>query len=82
MWSTDEFLARFGDMIDDRVAEVLEELARDRPPPRLRSALAALLIALIGGVVARHSVLAVSAIWLSTAAVYLVAVRATGRRGS
>jgi hypothetical protein len=29
-WSDEEFLARFGDAIDDRVAEILDELLDER----------------------------------------------------
>ncbi len=45
MQSADEFLSRFGDVIDDRVAEMLDEMPDDRdarlPRRRLRPVLAA-----------------------------------------
>jgi hypothetical protein len=79
-------LDRFGDLIDDRIAELLDELLEEReaeaprPRPRLRSALVMLLVALAASVVFRESVLAVCAIWLSTAVVYLAATWAGLRR--
>jgi hypothetical protein len=74
----DEFLCRFGDLIDDRVADVLDEMLieRDeqRPRWRLRPGLAALslLLAAATSLVLRHSVLAVCTVWLSAAAVCLI----------
>ncbi len=79
-------LDRFGDLIDDRIAELLDELLEEREAhaprsrPRLWSALVMLLVALAASVVFRQSVLAVCAIWLSTAVVYLAATRAGLRR--
>jgi hypothetical protein len=76
--SADEFLWRFGDAIDDRVAEILDERdtlrPRSRPSPGL--AAIALLLAVAATLVLRHDVVAVCAVWLSTAAVCLAA-RAT-----
>jgi hypothetical protein len=77
--STDHFLCRFGDVIDDRVAEALDEILGERdalrPRWRLRPGLVALALLLAAGatVLMRHSVLAVSTVWLSTAAVCLAA---------
>jgi hypothetical protein len=81
--STDHFLCRFGDVIDDRVAEALDEILGEqdalRPRWRLRPGLAALALLLAAGatVLLRHSVLAVSTVWLSTAAVCLAAAWTT-----
>jgi hypothetical protein len=76
-----QFLDRFDDLIDDRIAELLDEReAQGRPRPRPRPAAAMLLIALTASVVLRHSALAVCAIWPSTAVVYLTAARAGMRR--
>jgi hypothetical protein len=81
--SDEDFLRRFGDAIDDRVAEIIDE--RDALRPRSRPgpgfAAAALLLAMAATIVLRHEAAAVCAVWLSTAAVCL-AVRAarTGRR--
>lgn len=83
MPSDEEFLWRFGDAIDDRVAEILDE--RDTLRPRSRPspgfAAIALLLAVAATIVLRHDAVAVCAVWLSTAAVCLAA-RATrpGRR--
>jgi hypothetical protein len=77
--STDHFLCRFGDVIDDRVAEALDEILGERdalrPRWRLHPGLVALALLLAAGatVLLRHSVLAVCTIWLSTAAVCLAA---------
>ncbi len=81
--STDHFLCRFGDMIDDRVAEALDEILGEqnepRPRWRLRPGLVALALLLATGatVLLRHSVLAVCTVWLSTAAVCLAAAWTT-----
>ena len=83
MQFADEFLSRFGDVIDDRVAGMLDEMPGDRdarlPRRRLRPVLAApgLLLALAASVVLRHSVLGVCTVWPSTAAIYLAATRTT-----
>jgi hypothetical protein len=81
--SADHFLCRFGDVIDDRVAEALDEILGEilgeqdalRPRWRLRPGLVALALLLAAGttVLLRHSVLAVCTVWLSTAAVCLAA---------
>lgn len=76
MQSTEEFLSRFGDVIDDRVAEVLDEILAERDARRrLRPGLAALalLLAVTASVVLRGSLLAVGLIWLGTAGVCLAA---------
>jgi hypothetical protein len=81
--SGDRFLCRFGDVIDDRVAEALDEILGERdalrPRWRLRPGLVALALLLAAGatVLVRHSVLAVSTVWLSTAAVCLAAAWTT-----
>lgn len=77
--SAGEFLFRFGDVIDDRVAELLDELLekRDVRPPhrplRLQLAALGLLFALAATAVLRHHLLAACAIWPSVASVYVVA---------
>ena len=77
-----QFPDRLGDLIDDRIAELLDEReAETGPRPRPGPAMAMLLIALTASVVLRHSVLAGCVIWLSTAVVYLTATR-TGMRRS
>ena len=79
----DEFMCRYGDLIDDRVADVLDEMITERdelrPRWRLRPGLAALslLLAAATSVVLSHSVLAVCTVWLSAAAVCLVAAWTT-----
>jgi len=73
--SAEEFVRRFGDAIDDRIAEILDE--RDALRPRSRPgpgfAALALLLAVAATIVLRHEEAAVSAVWLSTAAVCLAA---------
>jgi hypothetical protein len=79
----DEFLVRLGDVIDDRVAEVVEEMlgqrAALRPGAWLRPALAglALFLAAVASVMLRHDVVAVCTIWPCTAAIYLATIRCT-----
>jgi hypothetical protein len=86
MESTGSFLSRFGDAIDDRVADMLTELLDDRaatlPPGRQRLVLAALglLLAMVATVVLRGQPIAACTVWPSTAAVYLAATRRTRTR--
>ena len=81
--SAGEFPGRLGDAIDDRVAEVVEEMlgqqAALRPGAWLRPALAglALFLAAAASVMLRHNVVAVCTIWPCTAAIYLAAIRFT-----
>jgi hypothetical protein len=67
--SAEEYLCRFGDAIDDRVAEILDE--RDALRPRLRPrasfAVVALLPAMTATILLRHEAAAVCAVWLSAA---------------
>ena len=83
--SAEEFLGRFGDAIDDRVAEVVHEILDERdalrPRARPRPGLAALALLLATGatVLLRHSALAAGAVWLSVATIYLVSAAATAR---
>ena len=76
--SVEEFLWRFGDAIDDRVAEILDERDALRQRSRLSPGFAAiaLLLAVAATLVLRRDTAAVCAVWLSTAAVCLAA-RAT-----
>jgi hypothetical protein len=79
--SCDEFLSRFGDAIDDRVAELLPEILREQETslrrPRLSPWLvvAGLLIALAATIVLHRSVLAVCVVWAATAVACLAAAR-------
>jgi fatty acid desaturase len=88
MQSADEFLSRFGDVIDDRVVEVLDEVLDERdqrrPRPRFRLALAvlALILAVAASVLLRRSVLAVCTVWPSAAVIYLAAAQLAGARRS
>ena len=84
MESTGGFMSRFGDAIDDRVADMLTELLDDRaatlPPGRQRLVLAAfgLLLAMVATVVLRGQPIAACTVWPSTgSAVYLAATRRT-----
>jgi hypothetical protein len=65
--SAEEFLCRFGDAIDDRVAEVLDERDALRPRPRASFAVVALLPAVTATILLRHEAAAVCAVWLSAA---------------
>ena len=69
--SAEEFLCRFGDAIDDRVAEILDEREalrlRSRPRPRARFAVVALLPAMTATILLRHEAAAVCAVWLAAA---------------
>ena len=84
----DELLSRFGDAIDDRIADVLEEMLAERdaerPHRRFPRALGifSLLLALGVSILLRHSTLAVCTIWPATATVCLAAAWAArpGRR--
>ena len=81
----DGFPARVGDLIDDRIAEMLDERdARTRTRTRRLSPVLAVLgflIALLASLLLRHSALAVCTIWPSTAAVCLAArITTPGRR--
>ena len=82
----DEFLARFGDTIDDRIAETLDELLEERnatrPNARLLQVLGTvgLILTLAASVLLRHSALAVWMIWPPSAAVCL-AIAWTARTG-
>lgn len=81
--SGDEFPVGLGDVIDDRVAEVVDEMLgqRDAPRPgawpRLALAGLALFLAAVTSVMLRHNVVAVCTIWPCTAAIYLAATRFT-----
>jgi hypothetical protein len=83
MQSDGEFLVGLDDVIDDRIAEVVDEMLsqRDalRPGAWLRLALAglALFLAAVTSVMLRHNLIAVCAIWPCTAAIYLAAIRFT-----
>jgi hypothetical protein len=67
--SAEEFLWRFGDAIDDRVAEILDEreTLRPRPWPRASFAVVALLPTITATILLRHEAAAVCAVWLSAA---------------
>jgi hypothetical protein len=73
--SDEEFLSRFGDVIDDRIAEILDELLAEREAPRqhwrlpyLVGAVGLILAALAASILLRHTPVA----WLIWAATTLV----------
>jgi hypothetical protein len=74
--SAEEFLCRFGDAIDDRVAEILDERDALRPRPRASFAVVALLPTMCATILLRDEAAAVCAVWLS-AAVACLAVLTT-----
>jgi hypothetical protein len=74
----EEFLARFGDAIDDRVAEIVDELleerdsARQHRPGRYVSAASLILAALAATAVLRHNPVAWT-VWPSAVVISLAA---------
>lgn len=88
METGEAFLWRFGDAIDDRIAEILDELLDERDathqPRRLPHILAAvgltLTLALAASVLLRHDPLAAWTIWPSAAAICLAITWATRTR--
>jgi hypothetical protein len=76
--SEEELLSRFGDAIDDRIAEILDELLEERnaacPHRRLPQVLGTvgLILALITSVLLRHNALAAWTIWPATVTICLV----------
>jgi hypothetical protein len=84
----DEFWARFGDAIDDRVAELLDDLLDEReaarPPRPGRRALAAFgaaitAAAVLASIALRRSEIAVCAVWALMGIACLVATLLAGR---
>ena len=81
-WSTprsdEEFLSRFGDTIDDRITEILDELLEERNaarrPRRIPQILGTvtLMLALAASVLFRHSAIAWT-IWPAASVVCLIA---------
>lgn len=88
MRSEEEFLFQFGDAIDDRIAETLEELLEERnagcPHQRLPRVLgtAGLILALITSFFLRHNASAAWTIWPVTATICLVIAWAGSTRRS
>ena len=76
-----ESLVGLGDVIDDRVAEVVDEMLGQRDAlrpgtwPRLALAGLALFLAAVMSVMLRHDEIAVCLIWPCTAAIYMAATR-------
>ena len=76
--SEEELLSRFGDAIDDRIAEILDELLEERNATRPRRRLpqvlgtVGLILALITSVLLRHNALAAWTIWPATVTICLV----------
>jgi hypothetical protein len=88
IWSGEEFLARFGDAIDDRIAEILDELLDERNATHPRRCLPQVLgtvtfiFALTASVLLRDSALAAWTIWPATAAICLAIAWTTSIRRS
>ena len=78
--SEEEFFSRFGDAIDDRIAEILDELLEERnatrPHRRLPQVLGTigLIVCLITSVLLRHNALAAWTIWPATVTICLIIV--------
>jgi hypothetical protein len=80
MRTDEEFLAQFGDVIDDRVAETLDDLLRERAATRRRPRAwprvlgsAAVVLATAASAFVRHSAIAAWAIWPAVAVICLAA---------
>ena len=87
MRSEEELLSHFGDAIDDRIAEILDELLEERnarPHRRLPQVLGALglILALITSILLRHNALAAWTIWPATATICLVIAWTSSTRRS
>ena len=86
--SGEELLSRFGDAIDDRIAEILDELLDERnathPHRRLPQILGTLTLTLTlaASVLLRHNTLAAWTIWPATAAISLAIAWTTRTRRS
>jgi hypothetical protein len=82
----EELLARFGDAIDDRIAEIVDELleernsARQHPSGRYISAVSLILAALAASALLRHSPIAWT-IWPSAAVISLATAWTATRVG-
>ena len=77
-----EFLARFGDTIDDRIAETLDELLAQRDPPRrwpVFLSCGCLIAAAVAVSLVWHSAVA-WVIWPVTTVLCLSLTRLSGRR--
>ena len=81
--SDEEFLSRFGDAIDDRIAEILDELLQERNATRQHRRLpqvlstVSLILALAASVLLQHSAIAAWTIWPATAVICLTAAWTT-----
>ena len=81
--SDEEFLSRFGDAIDDRIAEILDELLEERNATRQHRRLpqvlstVSVILALAASVLLQHSAIAAWTIWPATAVVCLAAAWTT-----
>ena len=86
--SEEEFLSHFGDAIDDRIAEILDELLEERNATRPHRRLsqvpgtASLILALITSVLLRHNAPAAWTIWPATATICLVIAWTSSTRRS
>lgn len=71
------FLSRYGDLIDDRIAESLDELIDERlPRPTATRAVTVLVVAVVVvSVLLRHSAAAVAAVWGAAAVICLALTR-------
>lgn len=82
----EELLSRCGDAIDDRIAEILDELLDQRnaaPPPRRLSQIlgaVSLILALAASILLRHNPLAAWTIWPTAATICLTIARIRTRK--
>ena len=79
--STAEFLERYDDAIDDRVADMLEQYLRERPAPPVWPAIAVLVIVASLSLAASRSPFVVAAACVSTALIFLSARGMKSRNG-
>ena len=87
--SEEEFFSRFGDAIDDRIAEILDELLEERNTtrphrrlPQVLGTVGLILLALITSVLLRHNALAEWTIWPATVTIWLVIAWTSSTRRS
>ncbi len=79
--SSDDFLARYGDVLDDRVAEYVEELLEQRAARHHhRHTTTLILLGLLGAlltatIVLRDTPAAVAVVWVAATPMYAISVR-------
>lgn len=78
--SSDDFLARYGDVLDDRVAEYVEELLEQRAARHHHHHTTLILLGLLGAVLTatillRDTPAAVAVVWVAATPMYAIGAR-------